>query len=95
MIRRPWLLPAAAALAAVALFVAGAVAWDMAAAVGAPRCPANHICFATVVPDHHLHPLRAGLLWVASALCALSAAARPLGRYAQAASRVLSGARSQ
>ncbi len=67
----------------------------MTSQVGTPPCPANHMCFTTVVPDHHLHPLRAELLWAASALFALVAGAGRLRRYAQAASRVLSGARSQ
>jgi predicted small integral membrane protein len=95
MIGRPWLIPAAAALVAVVLCLAGAAAWDMTAPVGTPRCPANHICFATVLPDRHLHPLRAELLWAAAALFALVASGSRARRYAQAASRVLSGARSQ
>lgn len=94
MIGRPWLLPAAAALAAVVLFLAGAAAWDMTAPAGMPRCPAHSFCF-TPVGDHHLHPLRAELLWAASALFAILAGAGRLRRYAQAASRVFSGARIQ
>lgn len=96
MNRRPWLIPTVVAAAAVILFVAGAAAWEMTAPIRTPPCPANSLCYGPLPPDgHRLHPLRAELLWGASALCALVAVALPLRRYAQAASRVFSGARSQ
>jgi hypothetical protein len=61
---RPWLIPAVAAAAALALFVAGVVTWRMMP--GVRPCPPNSLCF-TLLPPHRLHPLRAELFWAASA----------------------------
>jgi hypothetical protein len=66
---RPWLIPTAAA-AAVALFVAGVVTWRMTP--GIPHCPPSMLCLE-VSRGHRLHPLRAELLWAASAVFALVA----------------------
>jgi hypothetical protein len=68
----------AAAIAAAGLLLAGAAAWSMTA--GVPACPANHICFMPVTAGHRLHPLRAELLWAASALFALIAVTVAAGR---------------
>jgi hypothetical protein len=65
-----------AAVTAVALFVAGVVVWRMTAPVypAVPRCPANSLCYNPFPAfAHRLHPLRAEMLWVASALLALLA----------------------
>ena len=96
MTHRPWLIPVFLAVAAVALVLAGAAAWDLTQPVRTPSCRANTLCYTPSPPDgHRLHPLRAELLWGASALCAVAAIAGGRRRYAQAASRVVSGARSQ
>lgn len=68
---RPWLIPAVAALAAVAFLVAGVVAWRM-------TWPPAHVgdlprLYVPAPRPHRLHPLRAELLWAASALFALVA----------------------
>ena len=74
--RRPWLIPLVASLVAVALFVAGVVAWRMTSmkVIGQP-CPPNMLCaeLPGAYAPHRLHPLRAELLWAASAFFALVA----------------------
>ncbi len=72
---RPWLIPTAAAVVALALFVAGVVTWRMMP--GVRPCPPNSLCFMPL-PPHRLHPLRAELLWVASAVFGLIAAGASL-----------------
>ncbi len=67
---RPWLIPAVAAVVALGLFVAGMVTWRMTP--GVRPCPPNSLCL-TLLPPHRLHPLRAELLWAASAVFGLIA----------------------
>lgn len=78
--RRPWLIPVAAAVAAVAPFAAGVVVWRMTGLALAPNavpCLADHGCAIYGVRGpgipHRLHPLRAEMLWAASALFAVVA----------------------
>jgi hypothetical protein len=70
MVRRSWLVPVLASLIAVALLVAGVRAWRM---VSQPICYVAGRLLCVVSPEHRLHPLRAELLWAASAVCALIA----------------------
>jgi hypothetical protein len=70
--RRPWLISTAAAAVALALFIAGVVTWRMMP--GLPSCPPNSLCYLPL-STHRLHPLRAELLWAASAIFAVIAAA--------------------
>jgi hypothetical protein len=67
--RRAWLVPVVAAVATVALFVAGVVAWRMTSG----PVPPGRFYFPASHPPHRLHPLRAELLWAASVLFALVA----------------------
>jgi hypothetical protein len=81
----PSLLALAAPLTvATVAFLAGVVAWDMRSAI--PACPPNTFCFVTQSSGGHLHPLRAEMLWAASALALLVSATmglrRPRGRAA-------------
>jgi hypothetical protein len=69
--RRAWLVPVATAVAAVALLVAGAVVWRMTSTPGPAPPGSRGITFVYLAPPHRLHPLRAELLWAASALLAL------------------------
>ena len=76
MVRRPWLVPVLASLIAVALLVAGVVAWRMmATSFAGASCPPQTSC--SLAPEfrapHRLHPLRAELLWAASAAFAFLA----------------------
>jgi hypothetical protein len=73
--RRPWLIPLTTFVAAITLFVAGIVVWRMLSTPLAPKCPTVVLgpCL-TSVPPHRLHPLRAEVLWAASAVFALIAA---------------------
>jgi len=75
---RPWLIPTAAAAVALALFIAGVVTWRMMP--GIPYCPPNSLCYLPL-PAHRLHPLRAELLWAASAVFALIAAAESVRQW--------------
>jgi hypothetical protein len=60
-----------AAVAAVALFVAGVVVWRM---TSTPARPVSRgIGVVDLAPPHRRHPLRAELLWAASALFAVAA----------------------
>jgi hypothetical protein len=68
---RPWLIPTVAAALALAFFIAGVVTWRMMPDM--PSCSPNSLCFE-LLPSHRLHPLRAELLWAASAVFALIAA---------------------
>jgi hypothetical protein len=75
---RSRLVPALAAVAAIACFVAGVVTWRMFSPARGPvtfPCPANSLgCgYALALAPHRLHPLRAELLWAASAALALVA----------------------
>jgi hypothetical protein len=72
---RSRLVPALAALAAIACLVAGAVTWRMFSGPPAqPPCPAGTLCGYALPPaPYRLHPLRAELLWAASAALALVA----------------------
>jgi hypothetical protein len=56
---------------AVTLLIAGVLTWRMMP--GVRPCPPNALCGLTVLPVHRLHPLRAELLWAASAVFALIA----------------------
>ena len=67
---RPWLISTIAFVVAVALFVAGIVTWRMFSTW--PHCSGHFSCGAPP-PPHRLHPLRAELLWAASAFFALTA----------------------
>jgi predicted small integral membrane protein len=67
--RRPWLVPVAIAVIAVGLLIAGIVTWQMTSSGG--HCPVNARC---AFKPHRHHPLRAELLWAASALLAIIAA---------------------
>ena len=69
--RRPWLVPTGAAIAAVAFFVAGVVVWRMTP--GRVHLGGHGPTLFYVAPPHRLHPLRAELLWAASAFFALVA----------------------
>jgi hypothetical protein len=87
--RRPWLIPTAAAAVALALFIAGVLTWRMMP--GVRPCPPNTLC---VLPlgAHRLHPLRAELLWAASAIFALVAAGASLRQWRRpGAARLVSG----
>jgi hypothetical protein len=75
-----WLIPIGAAIIAVALFIAGLVAWRM---MSAPHvCSPDVICGVYDPSERHqIHPLRAEGLWALSALFAIIAlvsAVRPL-----------------
>jgi hypothetical protein len=81
----PSLLALAVALTvAMVALVAGVIAWDMRSAI--PACPPNTFCVVTQPSGGHLHPLRAEMLWAASALALLVSATmglrRPRGRAA-------------
>jgi len=89
---RPWLVPIVLALAAAVLFVAGAVVWRMMSplprgSAGYGNCPGADACvrFFVVAPPQRLHPLRAELLWTASAVLALAAPATALLRLRRSA----------
>lgn len=85
---RPQLLDPRLLVLAVALtvatvaFLAGVVAWDMRSAI--PACPPNTFCVVTQSSGGHLHPLRAEMLWAASAVALVVSAVmglrRPRGR---------------
>jgi hypothetical protein len=63
----PTLVVLAVALTtAIVTLIAGVVAWDMRFAI--PTCPPKTICYLAPPSDGHLHPLRAEILWAASAL---------------------------
>jgi hypothetical protein len=78
MVRRPWLLPVLASLMAVALLVTGVVTWRM---MSPPACRVSGAIFCFASPEHRLHPLRAELLWVASAVFALLAVSSGLWQW--------------
>ncbi|MEP6642101.1 MAG: hypothetical protein ABJB93_09370 [Gaiellales bacterium] len=87
--RRPWLIPTAAGAGALALFIAGVLTWRMMP--GIPGCSPNTLCPA-VVPADRLHPLRAELLWAASAAFALIAVGASLRQWRRpGAARPVSG----
>jgi hypothetical protein len=65
-------MPTVAAIAAVAFFVAGVVLWRMASPNLHVTSPYHHAVPSALLP-HRLHPLRAELLWAASAVLALVA----------------------
>ena len=69
-------IPVAAMLLALALLVAGVVTWRMFSGLP-PHHPSHRVAGPSVVayfyPVHRLHPLRAELLWAASAVFALIA----------------------
>jgi hypothetical protein len=68
--KRAWLIPLIALVLAVALFVAGVVEWRMFS----PACDTKLVgCRLALPPPHRLHPLRAELLWAASAFFGLVA----------------------
>jgi hypothetical protein len=68
--KRAWLIPLIALVLAAALFVAGVVEWRMFS----PACPGDSVgCLLALPPPHRLHPLRAELLWAASAFFVLVA----------------------
>lgn len=67
---------------AVMLFVAAVAEWRMTALPPKQHCPPNAVCFYESVP-YRIHPLRAKLLWSASAVIAIGSlgyAALPLLR---------------
>ncbi|MGH3427231.1 MAG: hypothetical protein ACRDQZ_06645 [Mycobacteriales bacterium] len=69
--RRPWLIPVIASVAAAALLVAGVVVWRMYSHPS--PCEVDHRpFFCGGSPVYRLHPLRAELLWAASALLAVA-----------------------
>jgi hypothetical protein len=70
MTRSWWVIPTIASVAAAALFVAGVIEWRMFSTL--PACPADAFCGAPP-PVYRLHPLRAELLWAASAVFGLLA----------------------
>lgn len=76
MARRPWRVPVLASLIAAALLVAGVVTWRMMSTpVLLPSCWPNSPCSLSpsLGSPYRLHPLRAELLWSASAVFALLA----------------------
>ncbi|HEX5559461.1 MAG TPA: hypothetical protein VFX13_17735 [Gaiellales bacterium] len=76
MVRRPSVVLVLASLIAVALFVAGVVTWRMMSTpVLLPSCPPNTACSLgpSLGSPYQLHPLRAELLWAASAVFAMLA----------------------
>jgi hypothetical protein len=76
-LRPPWLVSTIAAAVALALFIAGLLTWRIMP--GIPQCSPKTLCF--MLPAHRLHPLRAELLWVASAIFALIAAGMSLQQW--------------
>jgi hypothetical protein len=69
----PTLVVLALALAtAIITLVAGVITWDMRFAI--PTCPPNTLCYVSQPSDAHLHPLRAEMLWTASAFALVLAA---------------------
>jgi len=84
MARRGWLLLVVAVLVSVALFVAGVVVWRMTATpLLVPPCPAHTTCSLEPTPgvSYRVHPLRAEMLWAASAVSASIAVGAGLWRW--------------
>jgi hypothetical protein len=67
---KQWLLTGLAFIAAVVCFVAGLIVWSQMSQP--PVCSSGYLC-ALYGPPYRLHPLRAELLWGASAAFALLA----------------------